>query len=200
MTSSDLDSRPKPGSGNHTEWKGSRSSTTTSGTQTPKSSAQKWLQANHDPNANIYAISSGISLADLNHDGDYRLLIGDIGFDRVPKLKIYHGTFLQTENLLVDIPCGVVVVHNEKIEQNAAVVVASGSYLFVYRNLKPFYKFSLPPLETNRNELEAWTRFKESKINLSTLEEILNNLRLEIGRRHLTSRFVLCMTELFCVH
>lgn len=81
-----------------------------------------------------------------------------------------------------------VVVHNDKPELTASVIVASGSYLYVYRNLKPFYKFSLPPLETNQIELDAWTRYKDMKISLSTLEELLNNLRLEVGRRKLTSR------------
>lgn len=80
------------------------------------------------------------------------------------------------------------VVHNDKPEFTSSIVIASGSYLFVYRNLKPFYKFSLPPLETNQIESDAWTRFKDMRINVNTLEEILNNLRLEIGRRRLTSR------------
>lgn len=135
-----------------------------------------------------------MTLADLHRDGDYRLLIGDIGLPvgtvgkYQSKLKVYHGTYLQSENLLVDIPCGVVVVHNDRPEQTSSVIVASSSYLYVYRNMKPFYKFSLPPLETNQIELDAWTRYKDGKINIATLEEILNNLRLEIGRRQLTSR------------
>lgn len=90
--------------------------------------------------------------------------------------------------MLVDLPCGVVVVHSDKNDATTSVVVASGSYLYVYRNLKPFYKFSLPPLDTNQNELDAWSRYRENKINLVTLEEILNNLRLDLGPRAITSR------------
>ena len=153
--------------------------------------ADKWLLANQDDQAHISTISANMTLADLHHDGDYRLLIGDLGLfgtKALAKLKVYHGTFLQSENLLVDLPCGVVVVHNDKPELTASVIVASSSYLYVYRNMKPFYKFSLPPLETNSVELDAWTRYKEGKINLSTLEEMLYNLSLEIGRRQLTSR------------
>ena len=51
-------------------------------------SNEKWLLANHDPHANIFTISSGITLADLYQDGDYRLLIGDIGFTGTPKLRV----------------------------------------------------------------------------------------------------------------
>ena len=54
----------------------------------PGRASEKWLLANHDSNANIYTISSGISLADLYQDGDYRLLISDIGFTGSPKLKV----------------------------------------------------------------------------------------------------------------
>ncbi|KAH7639483.1 bardet-biedl syndrome 1 protein-like protein [Dermatophagoides farinae] len=153
--------------------------------------ADKWLLANQDDQAHISTISANMTLADLHHDGDYRLLIGDLGLfgtKALAKLKVYHGTFLQSENLLVDLPCGVVVVHNDKPELTASVIVASSSYLYVYRNMKPFYKFSLPPLETNSVELDAWTRYKEGKINLATLEEMLYNLSLEIGLRQLTSR------------
>ena len=65
--------------------KGAETSTGKSGTNRP---TEKWLLANCDYNANIYAISSGVTLADLYQDGDYRLLIGDIGVNRVPKLKV----------------------------------------------------------------------------------------------------------------
>lgn len=93
-----------------------------------------------------------------------------------------------------------VVVHNDKPELTTSIIVASGSYLFVYRNLKPFFKYSLPPLETNQIELDAWTRFKDMRINIITLEEILINLRLEIGRRRLTSRLVLYVKFHFYNH
>nr|XP_027200540.1 Bardet-Biedl syndrome 1 protein homolog [Dermatophagoides pteronyssinus] len=157
---------------------------------------EKWLLANHDDQAHISTVSANMTLADLHHDGDYRLLIGDLGLFQTKtsaKLKVYHGTFLQSENLLVDLPCGVVVVHNDKPELTASVIVASSSYLYVYRNMKPFYKFSLPPLETNSIELNAWTQYKEGKIDLITLEETLQNLSLEIGPRQLTSRTLMLL-------
>ncbi|OTF73335.1 Bardet-Biedl syndrome 1 protein-like protein, partial [Euroglyphus maynei] len=164
-------------------------------TSSSDTKTEKWLLANHDDQAHISTISANITLADLHHDGDYRLLIGDLGLAQTktlpPKLKVYHGTFLQSENLLVDLPCGVVVVHNDKPELTASVIVASSSYLYVYRNMKPFYKFSLPPLVTNSVELDAWSQYKEGKMNLAQLEEVLHNLNLEIGSRQLTSRQVI---------
>lgn len=55
----------------------------------PGKGSDKWLLASHDAHARIYTISSGITLADLYQDGDYRLIIGDIGFTGKPKLKVH---------------------------------------------------------------------------------------------------------------
>lgn len=152
---------------------------------------EKWLLASYDPDASIYTISSNISLANLNHNGDYSLLIGDIALEqKSSKLKVFHGTNLQSEHLLVDIPCGIVTVYNDTPELTSSVIVASSSFLYVYRNMKPFYKFSLPPLKTNQIESDVWNRFDEKKIDSDALYEILNNLRSEIGINPLTSRFV----------
>lgn len=54
--------------------------------------ADKWLLANYDVAASIYTFSPGLTLADLNQNGDYRLLIGDIGFQGAPKLKVTPNT------------------------------------------------------------------------------------------------------------
>lgn len=89
---------------------------------------------------------------------------------------------------LIDVPCAVAVVHGDKPEKSTSVVAASGAFLFVYRNLRPFFKYVLPPLEINQVELEAWTRFRDGRIGIGTLEELLTNLGQEVGRRSLTAR------------
>ena len=52
-------------------------------------SSNKWLLANNELNANLYSIPTAIALADLLTDGDYKLIIADLGFDtNKPKLKV----------------------------------------------------------------------------------------------------------------
>lgn len=154
-------------------------------------SSNKWLLANNDPNAELYTFSSCICLSDLNGDGDFKLIIADLGLKNTnnAKLKVYRGTILQSEHPLVDIPSGVVSFNIDGNDpQTPAIAVASGSYLYIYKNLKPFYKFSLPPLEVNNTEMDAWNQVKEDKIDLMALKEILVNMRQEIGDTCLTSR------------
>ncbi len=148
------------------------------------------MLANNDISANLYTISSCIALADLLGDGDYKLIVADLGFDaNHPKLKVYRGTVLQSENILVDIPAGICVFHIDNNEpQTPSIAVASGAYLYIYKNMKPFYKFSLPALEVNNLENDAWNQVKDDKIDVLTLKDLLVNIRLEIGDTNLSSR------------
>ncbi|XP_054167725.1 Bardet-Biedl syndrome 1 protein homolog [Oppia nitens] len=161
--------------------------------------SNKWLLANSDPSANLYTIPGCIALADMMGDGDYKLLIADLGFSGLnggggggsgkPKLRVYRGTTLHTESTLVDIPSGIAVFYTEGQDpQSPAIAVASGSYLYVYKNMKPFYKFCLPTHEVNPTEMDAWLQAKDQKIDAQTLKDLLNNIRLETGDTGLTSR------------
>ena len=45
-----------------------------------------------------------------------------------------------------------------------AVAVASGSYVYVYKNLRPYFKFTLPTLEVNETEADLWTQVREVRM------------------------------------
>lgn len=42
-----------------------------------------------------------------------------------------------------------------------AIVVASGPFVFVYKNMRPYFKFTLPALDVSPLEEEAWTHTRE---------------------------------------
>lgn len=44
---------------------------------------------------------------------------------------------------------------------NAAIAVASGSYIYIYKNLRPYFKFTLPALSINAAEKDVWDQVKE---------------------------------------
>ena len=103
--------------------------------------------------------------------------------------QVYKGTTLQSESTLVDIPCGIVVFHMDGAEPlTPAIAVASGAYLYIYKNMKPFYKFSLPALEVSPQEVDAWSQFNSKNIEVSALRELLLNVRLAIGDTYLSAR------------
>ncbi|XP_067130781.1 Bardet-Biedl syndrome 1 protein [Centruroides vittatus] len=150
----------------------------------------KWLNAHYDPLATLYTFSSCMCLVDLQGDGDYKLIIADLGTGSYNmKLKVYKGTNLLSEHTIIDIPTGVVAFHMNTGDTKApAIAVASGANIYVYKNMRPFYKFTLPTLEVSQAELDVWNQAKDDKLDLTNLKEVLESIRTEIGESNLTAR------------
>uniref|UniRef100_A0A673BQ17 BBSome complex member BBS1 n=1 Tax=Sphaeramia orbicularis TaxID=375764 RepID=A0A673BQ17_9TELE len=139
----------------------------------------KWLDAHYDPVAGLYTFSSCVDLADLSGDGESRLVAGDLGCGAsAMKLKVYRGTALMSESALLDLPSGLVAffmdLHQPRIP---AVAVASGPCIYVYKNLRPYFKFTLPGLEVNALEQDVWQQVREGQIDQLTLKEMLEGIR-----------------------
>ncbi|XP_024913404.1 BBSome complex member BBS1 isoform X1 [Cynoglossus semilaevis] len=139
----------------------------------------KWLDAHYDPVAGLYTFSSCVDLADLSGDGESRLVVGDLGSGLSGmKLKVFQGTALLSESTLLDLPTGLVAffmdLHEPRIP---AVAVASGPCIYVYKNLRPYFKFTLPGLEVNPVEQDVWQQVKEGQIDPLTMKEMLEGIR-----------------------
>ena len=56
---------------------------------------EKWLNAYHDPVASLYTLTQCIALSDIQADGDWKLVIADLGTGSYDmKLKVYKGNYL----------------------------------------------------------------------------------------------------------
>ncbi|XP_029142060.1 Bardet-Biedl syndrome 1 protein [Protobothrops mucrosquamatus] len=141
--------------------------------------SSKWLDAHYDPVANLHTFSSCVTLADLHGDGDQKLVVGNFGSTgHEMKLKVYQGTTLLSENTLPDLPTSVVSFLMEQHEPcMPALAVASGPYIYVYKNLRPYFKFTLPPMEPNAMEKVVWDQAKEDKVDLLSMKEMLEAIR-----------------------
>ena len=68
----------------------------------------KWLDAYHDPVASLYTFTQCITLSDIQADGDWKLIIADLGTGSFNmKLKVYKGRFA--------IPLSDLFLHKQKI-------------------------------------------------------------------------------------
>ncbi|XP_011417321.3 Bardet-Biedl syndrome 1 protein homolog isoform X3 [Magallana gigas] len=141
----------------------------------------KWLEAYKDPVASLYTLTQCICLSDVQADGDWKLIIADLGTGSFNmKLKVYKGTNLMSEHTIIDLPTGVVSFYMDTHEpRTPAIAVASGPYIYVYKNLRPYFKFTLPTLEVNPVEADLWNQVKEEKINIFVLREMLEGMRAE---------------------
>ncbi|XP_046391264.1 Bardet-Biedl syndrome 1 protein homolog isoform X2 [Ischnura elegans] len=77
--------------------------------------------------------------------------------------------------------------------------VASGPHVYLYKNLRPFFKFTVPSENADSTEAEVWGQAKEaleiaramgsdSEFSADALVEMLNGLKVNIGEENLTAR------------
>lgn len=141
--------------------------------------SSSWLDAHYDPVASLNTLTACMVLEDLNCDGDYKLLIGDFGsgaFD--VKMKVFGGTRMISETPLLELPTAICTFYIDTTEPHTpAVAVASGSFIYIFKNMRPYFKFSLPSLEVNEKEKELWLQAKQDKMDPIELYEQLTALR-----------------------
>lgn len=149
-----------------------------------------WLNVHHDPIASLYTFSSCMALEDLNNDGEYKLLVGDLGTGQNNiKLKMYEGTQLKFQTPLLDLPTGICTFYMDTtVPRSPAIAVASGPFVYIYKNLRPYFKFSLPGMDLNETENDLWLQVKEDKMDATMLHEALETLYKENPLVPLTSR------------
>ena len=139
-----------------------------------------WLNAYQDPVAGINTSSNCMALEDLNGDGENKLIIADAGttsFDM--RLKVYKGTSLLANMQLINLPSGICTFFVDMNEpMTPAIAVASGPYVYVYKNLRPYFKFTLPSLDINPTEAQYWKQAKERKLELLSFREMLEELQV----------------------
>jgi len=113
-------------------------------------------------------------LADLHAEGDYRLIMVDIK----KRIRIYKGTTIQWEQKLLDTPCAVQCFYHEVASPPIpTLAVASGHQVFIYRYMRPYLKFTLPPIEVDPAEIDVWKELQKEAIDLRSAYDKLNAVR-----------------------
>ena len=100
-----------------------------------------------------------------------------------------QGTKVSIENALMEVPTAICTffMDNNK-PMTPAIAVASGAYLYVYRNQRPYFKFTLPSLEVLPREKELWQQAHRREITPYQLQSQLQQLLHQEGEPSLTTR------------
>lgn len=151
--------------------------------QAPKPSPL--LHAWHDPLAGLKGVESAcVKLADLNCDGDSKLCV----CDQENKLKIYKGTSLLNEHALLVPPVAMSVIQIDMtMPRIPSLAVAAGSHVFVYRQLRPYRKWTCPNIEISQMEQDLWRDLQASACTPALAVKYLREAR-DDGKVHLSSR------------
>lgn len=77
-------------------------------------------------------------------------------------MKVFKGASLIKESNLVDTPTALTSIYMDNlIPRVPAIAVASGSNIYIYKNLRPGFQFTLPALDVNEVEKDIWAKAKE---------------------------------------
>ncbi|XP_065093979.1 Bardet-Biedl syndrome 1 protein homolog [Ochlerotatus camptorhynchus] len=140
---------------------------------------EKWLDAQCDGTAALHTLPSCMSLCDLKNDNYYQLVIVDVplfDFDTKPKLKVYKGTNLTSEQNLPGIPSAVESLYiNEQEPKIPIIAVAVASSVLFYRNMKPYYKFTIPGMDIDPLEVDTWKKLLIERPE--NYDKFIDNLR-----------------------
>ena len=135
---------------------------------------QLWLSALYDPLTRIKADTTLIRFADLKGTGETSLIICDYA----KKLKVFEGTSLLTEYALLDVPTALCVCYSDEFPKRVPnLAVAAGSFVFLYRGMKPFRKWTCPIVEVALEEQDVWRCLKDGTTDSSAAFKKLGNLR-----------------------
>lgn len=90
-------------------------------------------------------------------------MVGDLGpGGQQPRLKVLKGPTVLTESPLPALPAAAATFLMDQHEPRApALALASGPCVYVYKNLRPYFKFTLPQLPPNPVEQDLWNQAKE---------------------------------------
>ncbi|TMS40176.1 hypothetical protein L596_006588 [Steinernema carpocapsae] len=156
--------------------------------------SDKWIFALADNNTHLNCDKECVGFSDFYGDGDYKLIIADKGAGKYNMyLKVYKGVTFIGESVLVDLPTGILSFSSESQSQAhdpvvPSVAVATGTSVLIFKNLKPFYKYTLPALEPNPDEVKAWQKFNGGQITPDQLHIILTKIKEQIGMGDLSPR------------
>ncbi|KAL9653887.1 hypothetical protein ABK040_012946 [Willaertia magna] len=148
--------------------------------------ANIWINAWYDPLAGVSSFSSCIALSDINGDGDFKLITATSNKNPLDikktkgnsKLRVYKGTGIINESVLLEEPIGIVSFYSDySSPRRPTIAVASGSSLYLYKNLQPYYKLTLPAKFVDNVEKEIWNNLKEGKYDVKTGYLELTKLR-----------------------
>ncbi|KAE9032375.1 Bardet-Biedl syndrome 1 [Phytophthora rubi] len=133
-----------------------------------------WLSAYHNSVAGIKAASSCMQLVDVYGDGDAKLVVAD-GDQR---LKMYKGSSLHGEQAVLGVPSALSYFYSDNNRPRIpAIAVASGPYIFIYRNFRPHYKFTVPSIEIDAQETKLWEALAKCTIEVPDALAQLSTMR-----------------------
>eukprot|EP00879_Flechtneria_rotunda_P025766 GHRR01027411.1.p1 GENE.GHRR01027411.1~~GHRR01027411.1.p1 ORF type:complete len:329 (+),score=99.63 GHRR01027411.1:210-1196(+) len=135
---------------------------------------QLWLDAWADPVAGVKAFGNCIHTCNLYGDGDWRLVIADAD----KKIKVWKGTQKASEHALLDAPVAITsFIADASQPRLPTLAVAAGANIYMFKSLRPYYKFTLPAADAALAEDAIWKQVDAGSIAVTAGAQQLSQLQ-----------------------
>ncbi|TYZ68204.1 hypothetical protein PybrP1_012980 [[Pythium] brassicae (nom. inval.)] len=115
-----------------------------------------------------------IKLVDVYGDGDAKLVVADAD----KRLKMFKGSTLFGEQAILGVPSALSYFYSDTSRPRIpALAVASGSFVYIYRHFRPHYKFTVPTIEIDVEELKVWEALAKCALEISAALAQLTSMR-----------------------
>ena len=121
-----------------------------------------WLDAWSDPVVTFNTRAACVKLGDVMGDGDSKLIIGDMSSK---KIVCYQGVSIFQEEEVISQPVAMAIVCGDSKYGIPMLAVASGPYVFMYRQLRPFIKLTCPDVKITEEESNIWYNLSKNNNN-----------------------------------
>lgn len=160
-----------------------------------------------------------MSVCDLQCNNYYKLIAAEIPLaleDKPPRLRVYKGNQVVNDQALPGIPSSVQCIYIDEIEPKmpskmslicfvcakklhnnefiSVIAVSVGPSILFYRNLKPYFKYTMPSLMIEPLEQEIWKKLTvERQLNY---EKLINELKaMNIAQLSTLSHKLISLSE-----
>ncbi|TKR89691.1 hypothetical protein L596_013755 [Steinernema carpocapsae] len=152
-----------------------------------------WIFVLADNKVRLNSEPECVVFSNFYGDGDYKLIVADKGTNRFNRtLMVIKDVTTIGLYPLTEMPSGIVSFSTEIQFKDdpivASIAVATSTSVLIFKNLKPFYKYSPPALDPNPDEKKAWEKFDDRYINPAQLHLILSKIKETIGMSSLSGR------------
>lgn len=88
------------------------------------------------------------------------------------------GSSLYGEQAILGVPSSLTAFYSDTSRPRIpALAVASGSFVYIYRNFRPHYKFTVPTIEIDVEELKVWEGLAKCSIEIPAALSKLTSMR-----------------------
>ena len=140
----------------------------------PPEQQQLWLHAMTDPLTNLRTTTNLMRYADINSDGDFCLVVCDMERN----LKVFKGTSMINMQSLLEVPTALCVCYLDRsVPRTPGLAVAGGSYIFIYRHVRPYRKWQCPSVPIAEEEAQVWSNLKSGQVTDADAYKLLDEHR-----------------------